>query len=157
MQFEIAKFPLLEQKIKELETKKRLIDLLNIRKSMLLDNSISLKPYEYNEKEILAIETDQLLAKTHAQVQQDEIQVQSMIKYFTETLAEMDNGGYELMIENGQRRGKKDETLLKFMTEYDMSEFDTDLSKKLHYYISIRNYIKPGKQEKPNKPMQVVK
>jgi len=145
---EISKFPLLEQQIKELAENKRLIDLLNVRKSLILQNSGKINPYELNEQSILEIETNKNLAKVHSQVNQSEHQIKSIINYFTEKLAEMENGVYEKTIETAETQSKKNKKLLTFISQYDRSDLDADLSKKIHFFISLRNFISPPKIKK---------
>lgn len=141
-QLDLKKFPNLEVQILRVETYKKLIDFLLVRKELIFDNFASKTQYEQNEANILLCQTELTLADVHNAVIQTEARIKKDTSMYIQIIDEMNAGKWDEFFQKGLKNREKFPQLDKMITEFmEGGDFTQTDARKVHFYNDLRNYI----------------
>lgn len=148
-QFPIEKFPRLEAVQKQVESDKELIELLKIRKALLLERIVPFdevtkeNEFENNENLIKIKKTDSDLASTYRKINEKESGIKEYIEKFIKPAIDCIDEEYDTVYKNAEIVAKKDATLKSIFDQTQFELFAENWEHKFNFFIAVKNYLYP--------------
>jgi anion-transporting ArsA/GET3 family ATPase len=154
-ELDLSKHPFLTVKKQAIETKEKMIRLLNNRKEMIQSKKKNQTGYDLNESEILLIKTDDELSKIHTGLIQYKQQYEGLVISCQLTTEEMEDKFQSLVDEASEKR-KYSKEIDEVFSNVNFDEMAMDYDKKISFYFKLKAMLYP-EQEKVDKPLEIVK
>lgn len=146
----IDKLPHLRFQLESVETMEKLIELLNQRKKIIVEeqeSGVELSNYEKNERKITLLKTDIELAQTHTNKIKKNKYIEDVRNSFSEVLKEMDKEWSNLVEKAENVRDKKKE-VNEILETFDLVKFEENWELAVNFYVNLKNAVNPPKDEK---------
>jgi len=155
-ELDLSKYPFLTVKKQAIETREKMVRLLNNRKEMLKKRMNEQIGYEANESEILLIKTDDELAKIHTSLIQAKQQYEGLYLSCQLTTEEMEEK-YQAIVNEATEKRKYSEEINEVFSTVDFDEMANDYDKKISFYLKLKAMLYPQTEEQDTKKLEVVK
>jgi len=155
-ELDLSKYPFLAAKKKAIETREKMVRLLNNRKELLTAKMNSQIGYELNESKILILKTDDELAKIHTGLIQAKQQYEGFYLSCQLTTEEMDNK-YQGLVSEATDKRKYSKEIDEVFSTVDFDEMAADYDKKISFYLKLKALLYPQEEKKDEKQLEVVK
>lgn len=148
-ELDLSKFPHLAIVKESITTMERLIELLNEKREILVakkDDTNSTREEKINA-EIGVIDIDNRKSKVHTQLIQKKKYYEEFYEKCVSTLEEIATEWDDVMRRADVRKGV-DKEFRNFIEQTDTSEFESNLEKKLHHFVTVKRYLTPKNKQK---------
>lgn len=155
-ELDLSKYPFLTAKKRAIETREKMVRLLNSRKEMLQLKMKNQAGYDLNESEILLIKTDDELAKIHTGLIQAKQQYEGLViscQLMTEDIQDK----FQPLVDEASEKRKHSKEIDEVFSHVNFNEMASDYDKKISFYLKLKALLYPEQEVEQPKQLKIVK